>query len=110
MPKRTESGRWLNDDEAVIIFRNTGQVINHASIVDKTFKIDTPDLGTLTFKTAQLKSIVFKNLPTYPTDVLHTLSGSEFNGTIENDPITVDAEDLGGRVQIASSKIVSIIW
>ena len=108
--RKKASGRWLNDGDAVIIFRNTGQVINHARVLDKRFRIETPDVGTITVATDNVMSIVFKNLPTYPTDVLRTLGGTELNGTILNDPIKVKAEDLGGTLEIRKARIISIIW
>ena len=107
---RKSTGRWLNEGDAVIIFRNTGQVINHARILDRKFRIETPDLGTIAVGTDRIMSIVFKNLPTYPTDVLRTLGGTELNGTILNDLIRVQAQDLGGTVEIRKAKIISIIW
>jgi len=112
MPKRKKqvSGRWLSEGDAVIIFRGTGQVVNHARILDKRFRVRTPDLGTIAVDTRNIMSIVYKNLPTYPTDVLRTLGGTELNGVILNDPITVKAEDLGGTVEIRKAKIISIIW
>ena len=100
----------MNDGDAVVIFRNTGQVLNHAKVKVKKFRIETPDLGTLSVSSDNIMSIVFKNLPTYPTDVLRTLGGSEFNGNILNDPIRIEAEDLGGSQDIAKAKIISIIW
>ena len=110
MAKLKAGKKWLNDNDAVVIFRNTGQVLNHAKILEKTFRIETPDLGTLTIKTANIMSIVFKNLPTFPTDVLRTLGGSEFNGNILNDPIRIEAEDLGGVAKVDKARIISIIW
>jgi hypothetical protein len=108
--RQRSTGRWLLDGEAVIIFRNTGQVVNHARVLEKSFRVQTPDLGTLTVKTAQVKTIVYKNLPAYPTDMLRTVGSSEFNGEILNDPIQVEAADLGGVARIAKAKIASIIW
>ena len=107
---RKSTGRWLNEGDAVIIFRDTGQVINHARILDRKFRIETPDLGTIAVDTDSIMSIVFKNLPTYPTDVLRTLGGTELNGNILDDPIRVKAPDLGGTVEIRKAKIISIIW
>ena len=79
-------------------------------MLEKTFKIETPDLGTLTFKTEQIRTIVYKNLPTYPTDMVHTVGGSEINGSVLNDPVRMAAEDLGGEVAMAKAKLLSIIW
>jgi len=98
------------EHRAVIVLRASGQVINHATVLDPSFQIETGDLGTLTFKTADLKTIVYKNLPSYQRDMLRTNGGSEFNGTIVNDPIAIEAADLGGRTSIAKAKIISIVW
>jgi hypothetical protein len=105
-----KAAKWLNDGRAVVIFRNTGQVLNGARIREKSFKVETPDLGTLTIKTDAIASIVYKNLPTFPTDVLRTLGGSEFNGEILNDPVRIDAEELGGEMPVAKAKLISIIF
>jgi hypothetical protein len=53
---------------------------------------------------------VYKNLPTFPTDVLRTLGGSEFNGDILNDPVRIDSEELGGEKPVAKAKLISIIF
>jgi len=105
-----KSGKFLTNGVAIVILRNSGQVITHATVLDKRFEVKTVDLGTLTFTLAQIQSIVFKNLPTFPTDVLRTVGGSEINGEVLNDPVTVDAEDLGGEADIARSKILSIVF
>jgi hypothetical protein len=112
MPRKTpiKAGKFLADGHAIIILRNTGQVITHATVKEPSFQVKTPDLGTLTFKVSQVQSIVFRNLPTYPTDVLKTVGGSEINGEISNDPIAIDAEDLGGSTTIARAKILSIVF
>ena len=103
-------GHSFPDGTAVIILRNTGQVINKARVLDKTFRIDTPDLGVIAIDTSKIKTIVYKNLPSYQTDMLRTINSSEFNGDILNDPVTVEAEDFDGKVKIAKAKIISIIW
>jgi len=106
---RLYPGKWLLGGKAVIILR-TGQMVIEATILEKSFQLETPDLGTLTFKTAQVQRIIYKNSPTYQTDQLRTVKGSEFDGVVLNDPIRVEAEDLGGKTSIAKSKIISIIW
>ena len=108
--KRASAGKFLADGHAIIILRNTGQAVTHVTVREKSFQVETPDLGTLTFKIPQIQSIVYKNLPTFPTDVLRTVGGSEINGNIVNDPVRVDAEDLGGEVDIAKAKLLSIVF
>jgi hypothetical protein len=113
MPKSTKRlaiGRSFAGGTAVIIMRDTGQVINKATILEKSFRIDTPDLGELEIKTDAIKTIVYKNMPSYPTDMIRTLNSSELNGSVLNDPIRIDAEDLGGKAGLARSRILSIIW
>ena len=107
---RRLAGRSFAGNTAVIILRGTGQVINRATVQDRTFRIETPDLGVLTIDTNKIKTIVYKNLPAYPTDMLRTINASEFNGDILNDPVTVTAEDLGGKVKLPRAKLLSIIW
>jgi hypothetical protein len=107
---RAGAGKSFKGWTAVVIFRKTGQVLNKVTVLDKAFKVETPDLGTLTFKTTQIKTIVYKNLPTYPTDMLKTVGGSEINGTIANDPVRMTSPDLGGAASIAKASLLSIIW
>src|SRR5262249_16939407 len=104
------AGKFLAEGHSVIIFRNTGQVIAQATVLERSFRVKTPDLGELSFKISQIQSIVYKNLPTFPTDVLRTVGGSEINGEILNDPVAVDAEDLGGKTTIAKAKLLSIVF
>ena len=108
--KRLATGRSFEGGTAVIIMRDTGQVINKATILEKAFRIDTPDLGRLEIKTGAIKTIVYRNLPSYATDMIRTVNSSEVNGSVLNDPIRVDAEDLGGKASLARSKVLSIIW
>ena len=55
-------------------------------------------------------AIVYKNLPSYPTDMLRTLTSSEFNGVILNDPVRMKSDDLGGAVPVPRASVLSIIW
>lgn len=104
------AGRSFPTGTAVVILRKTGQVINRVQVREKAFRIETPDLGVLTVETDRIRSIVYKNLPTYPTDVLRTVNSSEFNGIILNDPIAVEADDLGGAIELPKARVLSIIW
>lgn len=108
--RRRAIGRSFAGGTAVIIMRDTGQVINNATVLEQAFRIDTPDLGVVNIKTRAIKTIVYKNLPSYQTDMLRTINSSEFNGRVLNDPIRVDAEDLGGKASLPRSKVLSIIW
>jgi hypothetical protein len=103
-------GRSFPTETAIIILRDTGQVLNRVDVLEKRFSIKTPDLGVLKIETRKVRSIVYRNLPTYPTDVLRTVNGSEFNGVVLNDPIKVNADDLGGNARLPRAKVLSIIW
>jgi hypothetical protein len=107
---RATGGKWFLGGKALLVFRRTGQVVTHVMVLEKSFRIRTPDLGTLTFAVEQIQSIVFRNLPAYPTDTLRTVGGSEINGRVLNDPVHVDAGDLGGKKTLARSKILSIVF
>ena len=112
--KRGRSTRLLGhsfaNNTAVVILRGTGQVLNKVTVLEKAFEIETPDLGVLRVPTPKIKTIVYKNLPSYPTDMLRTINSSEFNGVILNDPIALNSDDLGGTVSLPKAKILSIIW
>lgn len=110
MAAKRQPGKFLKGGGAILILRQTGQVIANASVLEKAFRIKTTDLGTLTLAIPQIQSIVYKNLPTYPTDVLKTVSGSEINGDVLNDPVNVEAADLGGKVAIAKARLLSIMF
>lgn len=104
------AGHWFGGaGNAVVVLRNTGQVINDVIVRDKNFTVDTPDLGKRTIKRDRIKTIVYKNLPSYPTDMLRLLDGTEFNGVITNDPVTLYTQDLG-EVEVPTKNLLSIIW
>jgi hypothetical protein len=110
MAKRAKSGHWFGGGgNAVVVLRKTGQVLNNVVVKNPTFAIVTPDLGPRVFKTTRLKTIVYKNLPAYPTDMLRLLDGTELNGRITDDPVTIATLDLG-EVAIPKANILSIIW
>ena len=79
-------------------------------ILEKAFSIDTRDLGVLKVPQEKVKTVIYKNPPLYPDDMIRTYTGTELNGVILNDPIRMDAEEIGGKISIAKSKILSIIW
>ena len=103
------TGKLLKGGHAVIILRS-GQVITQAKITERSMRVATSDLGTLTFKLEQISTIVYKNLPNFPTDLLRTIGGSEINGEVLNDPVHVEANDLGGAAEIARAKIINITF
>jgi hypothetical protein len=95
---------------AVVILRDTGQVFNEATILEESFKVQTPDAGTIEVPTARVKTIVYKNLPGYPTDMLSTVNGSEFDGDILNDPVTIKAADIQQPQPLPKKTLLSIVW
>ena len=102
-------GHSFSSNTAVVILR-AGQVLNKVTVLEKSFRVETPDLGVLDVPTKGIKTIIYKNLPSYATDMLRTVNGSEFNGPILNDPVKMTSDDLGGTVSVAKAKILSIIW
>ena len=110
MAKKTATGHWFGGGRnGVVILRSTGQVLNNVTVDDASFMIEMTDLGTRTIATTRIKSIVYKNLPTYPTDSMRLLDGTELNGTITNDPVTISTVDLGD-VALPKKNILSIIF
>ena len=103
-------GHAFANNTAVVVLRATGQVLNQVTVLEKAFRIETPDVGVLEVPTKQVKTIVYKNLPSYPTDMLRTVNSSEFNGVILNDPIKMKSDDLGGTIAMPRAKVLSIIW
>ena len=109
MAKKNESGKFFADGRAVVLLRS-GQVITNAKVMEKSFRIATADLGTLTFKVPQISMIVYKNLPNFPTDWLRTIGGSELNGDVLNDSVHLHAADFGEPLAIAKAKIAHITF
>src|SRR4030095_5404152 len=103
-----KTGHSFADQTAVMILRSGG-VLTQVSVLEKTFSIDTPDFGVLDLPRKQIKTIIYKNLPTYPPDFVKTMSGSELTGSVLNDPVRVSTADTG-TISIAKSKIISIVW
>jgi hypothetical protein len=90
--------------------RDTGQTMNDVAVLEPEFVIDTVDLGRVTVPAKRIKTIVFKNLPAYPTDMIHSLNGSELNGTIVTDPIRLRSDDLPDLTSVPTAKVLSIVW
>jgi hypothetical protein len=103
-------GHSFTNNAAVVILRSTGQVLNNVTVLEKAFRVEIPDLKVLDVPTDKVKTIVYKNLPSYPTDMLRTVNSSEFNGAVLNDPIKMKSDDLGGTVSLPKSSVLSIIW
>jgi len=107
---RKATGHWFGGGKnAVVVLRKTGQVINNVLIEDASFEVVTEDLGTRSIRTNRIKSIVYRNLPTFPTDMLRLLDGTELNGVVTNDPVTISTPDLG-EIRVPKRNLLSIIF
>ena len=104
------TGHWFGGEKCLVVLRDTGQTMNDVTVLEPEFVIDTPDLGRVTAPTKRIKTIVFKNLPAYPTDMIHSLNGSELNGTVVTDPIRLRSEDFPELTSVPTAKVLSIVW
>ena len=95
--------------KALIMLRK-GNAIDQAAVLNKEFSIDTEDLGKLKVPTRLIKTIILKNLPTFPLDVIRLLKGNEMSGTVLTDPVRIESEEVGGKIDVALSKILSIVF
>ena len=95
--------------KALIMLRK-GNAIDQATVLNKEFSIDTEDLGKLKVPTRLIKTIILKNLPTFPLDVIRLLKGNEMSGTVLTDPVRIESEEVGGKIDVALSKILSIVF
>jgi hypothetical protein len=104
------TGHWFEGEKCLVVMRGTGQTMNDVMVLEPEFVIDTPDLGRVTVPAKRIKTIVFKNLPAYPTDMIHSLNGSELNGTVLTDPIRRRSEEFPDLKAIPTAKVPSIVW
>ena len=95
--------------KALIMLRK-GNAIDQAAVLNMEFSIDTEDLGKLKVPTRLIKTIILKNLPTFPLDVIRLLKGNEMSGTVLTDPVRIESEEVGGKIDVALSKILSIVF
>jgi len=108
--RRGQGGQSSAARTAVVIFRDTGQVLNDVTVLDKAFTVEIPDGEPVEVPTPKVKTIVYKNLPAYQTDMLRTISGSEFNGVVLNETVTFQAKGLAKPVSYPKEKLLSIVW
>jgi hypothetical protein len=97
-------------EKCLVVLRDTGQTLNDMTVLEPEFAIDTVDVGRVTVPTKRIKTIVFKNLPAYATDMIHSVNGSELNGTVVTDPIRLRSDDFPDLKAIPTAKVLSIVW
>ena len=95
--------------KALIMLRK-GNAIDQATVLNTEFSIDTEDLGPLKVPTHLVKTVILKNLPMFPLDVIRMLKGNEMSGTVLTDPIHIESEEVGGKIDVPLSKILSIVF
>ena len=104
-----KAGVKFDRSKALIMLRK-GNGIDQATILEKAFRIDTEDLGVLAVPTGLIKTVILKSPPTFPLDVIRLLKGNEISGTVLNDPVHADSEEVGGKIDIPLAKILAIVF
>jgi len=99
----------LDQSKALIVLRQ-GNAIDQATILEKEFRINIEELGEIAVPTSLVKTVILKNLPSAPLDVIRFLKGNEISGTVLNDPIHAESEEVGGAIDIPLAKILSIVF
>ena len=105
----SKAGNRFDQSKALVVLR-LGNAIDQAKVLNKEFNINTEDLGTLKVPTKLIKTIILKNLPTFPLDVIRLLKGNEISGEVLTDPVRLDSEEVGGKIDVALAKILSIVF
>jgi hypothetical protein len=108
--RRRQGGQSSAARTALVVLRDKGHVLNEATVLERSFTIEIPDGGPVEVLTSKVKTIVYKNLPCYPTDMLRTISGSEFNGVIVNDSVTFKVKDVEKPMSFGKETLASIMW
>ena len=102
-------GERFDEAKALVVLRR-GNAIDQARILDKQFTIETEELGALKIPTRLIKTIILKNGSLFPLDVIRMLKGNEISGTVTTDPVHIDSEEAGGKLDIPLEKILSIVF
>ena len=102
-------GRAFDQSKALVVLRK-GNAIDQAKILDKKFSITTDELGALNIPTNQIFTIIMKNDPQFPLDVIRLNHGNEISGTITTDPVHAKSPEVGGNITIALAEILYIIF
>lgn len=100
--------------KCVVIMRAThgaSQMYRDVTILDREFQIDVGEpVERRKVAADRIKTIVFKSLPTYATDMLRTVSGTELNGSVVNDSIHFRSDDFEEPITVPTAAVISIIW
>jgi hypothetical protein len=97
------------DYTSLIVLRK-GNAIGKAKVLNKDFTIDTADLGPMKIQAKLIETIILKNLPLYPLDMIRLSGGNEISGTVTTDPVRIDSKQLAGPMDIPIGKILSILF
>lgn len=92
---------------ALVVLRQGNAI--EGKVLNKSFVIEVDDLGELEFPANELTTIIMKNLPTFPLDVIRFPSGNEISGTVKTDPLIVKISK-GKKLTIALAKVLSILF
>ena len=103
--KAVSLARAVQGTSLVVLRR--GNAIGKAKVLNKTFTISIEEIGPLTLKTNVIETIILKNLPLFPLDVIRT-GGNEISGTVTTDPVRIDSPQVGGKIDIPLAKILTI--
>ena len=118
MAKRTNrAGVKKNRKPSVVLTRRApgtslvvlrrGSAIGRVTVLNKEFSIETEDVGTLRIKTKAINTIVLKNGPLFPLDVVRLRSG-DISGTVTTDPVKIESDQIGGKKDIPLAQILTI--
>lgn len=102
-------GTRVDQTKALIVLRK-GNAVDQAEVLEKSFAIDTEELGVIKVPTELIKTVILKNPPLFPLDVIRMLKGNEISGTVLTDPVHIDSEEVGGKITIPLAKILAIVF
>jgi hypothetical protein len=105
----SRAGSRFDQSKALVVLRK-GNAIDQAKVLEKHFTIETEELGELKVPTKLIKTVILKNGTLFPLDVIRMLKGNEMSGTVKTDPVRVDSEEVGGRIDIPLSKVLAIVF
>ena len=104
-----KAGAKFDQAKALVVLRK-GNAIDQAKVLDKQFTIETEELGDLNVPTKLIKTVILKNGSLFPLDVIRMLKGNEISGTVKTDPVHLDSEEVGGKIDVPLAKILSIVF
>ena len=103
------AGVKFDQTKALVVLRK-GNAIDQAKVLDKQFTITTEELGDLNVPTKLIKTIILKNGALFPLDVIRMFKGNEISGTVKTDPVHIESEEVGGKINIPLAKVLSIVF